>query len=55
MHKLFLSLSPHPRYSEDSQKVLECYRKYIEFVADKAPSYKEFMQNMEIEEYFNSQ
>ena len=32
----------------DIQKVLECYRKYIEFVADKAPSYKEFMQNMEL-------
>lgn len=32
----------------DIQKVLECYRKYIEFVADKAPSYKEFVQNMEL-------
>ena len=32
----------------DIQKVLECYRKNIEFVADKAPSYKEFMQNMEL-------
>ena len=46
----------------DIQKVLECYRKYIEFVADKAPSYKEFTQNMELkmqdeefEEYFKSQ
>ncbi|MGM9777466.1 MAG: nucleotidyl transferase AbiEii/AbiGii toxin family protein [Prevotella sp.] len=28
------------------EKVLDCYRKYIEFVADKAPSYKEFVQNM---------
>ena len=31
----------------DIQKVLDCYRNYIEFVADKAPSYKEFVQNME--------
>ena len=29
-------------------KVLECYRKYIEFVVDRAPSYKEFVQNMEL-------
>lgn len=32
----------------DIQKVLESYRKYIEFVADKAPSYKEFVQNVEL-------
>ena len=31
----------------DVQQVLECYRRYIEFVADRAPSYKEFVQNME--------
>ena len=31
----------------DIQKVLDFYRNYIEFVADKAPSYKEFVQNME--------
>ena len=31
----------------DIQKVLDCYRNYIELVADKAPSYKEFVQNME--------
>ena len=29
-------------------KILECYRKYIEFVAERAPSYKEFVQNMEL-------
>lgn len=31
----------------DADKVLACYRKYIEFVADRTPSYKEFVQNME--------
>ena len=30
----------------DIEKMLECYRKYIEFVVDHAPSYKEFVQNM---------
>lgn len=28
------------------EKMLECYRKYIEFVVDRAPSYKEFVLNM---------
>lgn len=28
------------------EKILECYRKYMEFVVDRAPSYKEFVQNM---------
>ena len=37
-----------PTRELDVQKVLECYLKYIEFLADKAPSYKEFMQNMEL-------
>lgn len=32
----------------DVDRVLECYRKYIEFVAERAPSYKEFVQNMEM-------
>ena len=40
----------------DVDKVLECYRKYIEFVVvhsagsgtGRAPSYKEFVQNMEL-------
>lgn len=32
----------------DVDKVLECYRKYIEFVVDRAPSHKEFVQNMEL-------
>lgn len=32
----------------DVKKVLDCYQKYIEFVADKAPSYREFEQNMEL-------
>ena len=42
---LYLALSMR-ELAED--KVLECYRKYIEFVAEGAPSYKEFVQNMEI-------
>ena len=29
-------------------RVLECYRKYMEFVVDKVPSYKQFIQNMEL-------
>ena len=28
------------------ERILECYRKYMEFVVDRAPSYKEFFQNM---------
>ena len=28
------------------EKMLECYHKYMEFVVDRAPSYKEFVQNM---------
>ena len=27
------------------EKILECYRKYMEFVVGRAPSYKEFVQN----------
>ncbi len=32
----------------DVDKVLECYRRYMEFVVEKAPTYKQFMQNMEL-------
>ena len=32
----------------DIGRALECYRKYIEFVVDKMPSYKQFVQNMEL-------
>ena len=42
---LYLALSTHEL---DAEKILECYRKYIEFVAERAPSYKEFVQNMEL-------
>lgn len=42
---LYLALSTREL---DAEKILECYRKYIEFVAERAPSYKEFVQNMEI-------
>ncbi|MCR5299164.1 MAG: nucleotidyl transferase AbiEii/AbiGii toxin family protein, partial [Paludibacteraceae bacterium] len=30
----------------DVDKVLQCYKKYMEFVVDKAPSYKQFVNNM---------
>ena len=29
-------------------RVMECYRRYMEFVVDKMPSYKQFVQNMEL-------
>ena len=29
------------------EKVLQCYKKYIEFVVERAPSYKEYVQNMQ--------
>ncbi len=32
----------------DMDKVMECYNRYMEFVVDKAPTYKQFMQNMEL-------
>ena len=31
----------------DTKKIMECYKKYMEFVVDKAPSYKEYVQNMQ--------
>ena len=31
----------------DVEKVLVCYKKYMEFVVDKAPSYKQFVNNMQ--------
>lgn len=31
----------------DLQKVMECYRKYMEFVVDRVPSYKEYVMNMQ--------
>lgn len=30
------------------EHVLKCYNKYMEFVVEKAPTYKQFMQNMEL-------
>jgi predicted nucleotidyltransferase component of viral defense system len=30
----------------DTAKVLECYKRYMEFVANRVPSYKEYVQNM---------
>ena len=32
----------------DIEKTLECYNKYMDFVVDKAPTYKQFVQNMEL-------
>ncbi len=31
----------------DTDKVLQCYNKYMEFVVERVPTYKEFVQNME--------
>lgn len=31
----------------DIAKILECYQKYMGFVVDRVPSYKEFVQNMQ--------
>lgn len=32
----------------DVEKIMKCYNTYMEFVVGKAPSYKQFMQNMEL-------
>lgn len=32
----------------DVEKIMKCYNAYMEFVVGKAPSYKQFMQNMEL-------
>ena len=34
------------RKEVDVDKVLQCYKKYMEFVVDKAPSYKQYVNNM---------
>ena len=34
--------------SFDIDKVIQCYKRYMEFVVDKAPTYKQFIQNMEL-------
>jgi predicted nucleotidyltransferase component of viral defense system len=31
----------------DTQRIMECYRKYMEFVVDRVPSYKEYVRNMQ--------
>jgi len=35
------------RKEVNTSKVLECYKRYMEFVVDKAPSYKQFVNNMQ--------
>ena len=35
------------RKTVDVDRVLQCYRKYMEFVVDKVPSYKQFVNNMQ--------
>ena len=32
----------------DAGKVIECYSRYMDFSVEKPPSYKQFMQNMEL-------
>ena len=36
------------RGAVDADAVMECYNKYMDFVVDKAPTYKQFLQNMEM-------
>ena len=40
---LFIALQ---RKEVDVEKVLQCYKKYMEFVVGKTPSYKQFVNNM---------
>lgn len=35
------------RREVDIEKVLQCYKKYMKFVVEKVPSYKQFVNNME--------
>ena len=42
---LYLALS---QKEMNLEKVLECYNRYITFVAERAPAYKEYVQNMEL-------
>ena len=35
------------RRDVDAEKVMLCYKKYMEFVVGKAPSYKQFVNNMQ--------
>ena len=35
------------QHDVDVDKVMQCYKKYMEFVVDKAPSYRQFVNNME--------
>lgn len=32
----------------DVERASECYNRYMEFVVEKAPTYKQFVQNMEL-------
>ena len=32
----------------DAEAVMQCYNKYMSFVVDKVPTYKQFLQNMEL-------
>lgn len=42
---LYVALS---NASFDIDKVIQCYKRYMEFVVEKAPTYKQFIQNMEL-------
>ena len=35
------------RKNVDVSKVMDCYKKYMEFVVDKTPSYKQFLNNLQ--------
>ena len=46
-HDLFDLYIALQRKDVDVDKVLQCYKKYMEFVVDKTPSYKQFVNNMQ--------
>ena len=46
-HHLFDLYIALQRKNVDVDKVLQCYKKYMEFVVERAPSYKQFVNNMQ--------
>ncbi len=35
------------QYGVDPDRVMQCYKRYMDFVVENPPSYKQFIQNME--------
>ncbi len=40
-------IKPYQQKKWDTGKIIECYRRYMDFVVDKPPTQKEFLLNME--------